>query len=106
MNITHRIFRRRATKYKVLDSTYEQAEIKLDHEGTQGLIFVGTDGFDIRDYERRGGMTRNAGTKHEYTTGDTCGKNIRLSLNSPLTLTWPEWYALVEYIEAVKREVV
>lgn len=99
MKITHKFFKRRAVKYKVLDPDYEQAEIKIDHEGTQGLIYVGTDGFDIREYEKRGGIDRGYSI-----TGDTRGKNVRISLNSPLTLTDSQWIALVDYVNSVRQE--
>lgn len=74
-----------------------QVKIGIDHEGTQAVVFVALDGWDKDKYENREGHKVSWGNG---ITGQTTGKQIRLSMNSPLKMTYEEWR---EFVEAVER---
>lgn len=73
-----------------------QVKLNFDHEGTQGIVFVALDGWDMSKYENREGHKVTYGSG---IAGVTKGKQIRLSMNSPLRMTYMEWRHLVASVE-------
>lgn len=80
------------------EDNYPQVECRKSFNGSATLIIVGFDGFNTK-YEKRNPDRWGRSTK---------GKNVRLSTNQAVALTWVEWaefehainyahYMLVDY---------
>lgn len=73
-----------------------QVKLNVDHNGTQAVVMIAKDGWDWSKYENREGHKVTCGSG---LSGQTRGKQIRLSMNSPLRMTYTEWRQLVDAIE-------
>lgn len=87
MNIVKKVMRKRWGT---------QVKMNIDHDGTQAVVMVALDGWDWSKYENRAGHKVTWGNG---VSGVTAGKNIRLSMNSPMRMTYQEWRALVDAVE-------
>jgi hypothetical protein len=94
LNFARKTIRKRG---KYVTEDYPQVESRLTHGGSQILIVAGADGWNLKPYECRGGDPE-PGWRQGH--GDTKGKNIRVSMNAPLNMTWDEWCEVVKEVEA------
>ncbi len=71
-----------------------QRRIKVEHEGTQGIVMVAKDGWEygntFGEDTRKGDQWHAEGSR---------GNQVRLSLNSPLRMTRDEWEKLRDAID-------
>ena len=71
----------------------DQVRMRINHEGTQGLVYVAPDGWEVKY-----GEDRRDGDK--WHPNGSRGKQVRLSLNSPLRMTIAEWEKLRNAIDS------
>lgn len=69
-----------------------QIKLNLDHGGTQGIMLLALDGWDLSKYENRAG-----GPNH--WNHPTTGLQVRFSINGPLKMTKAEWDQFVARVE-------
>ena len=81
---------KKGKKYARLRATFKQANL---------LVYVGTDGWEYKNETQK--VPEN--TYRMYETGD---KQVRLSMNGPIMLTWPDWCEIKNKIEEVYGHLV
>lgn len=69
-----------------------QTKVNIDFHGTQGVVLLALDGWDLSKYENReGGPNQwNHSTK---------GLQFRFSMNGPIKMTYREWREFVDRID-------
>lgn len=74
---------------------FHQVKVSFSARGYNGVALVALDGWNRSEWEMK-----NPPDQRQWAR-DTSGMNVRLSLNGGLSLTWPEWKQLNDYIERV-----
>jgi len=69
-----------------------QVKVNVDFGGTQGVVLLALDGWDLSKYENREG-----GPNH--WNHSTKGLQFRFSMNGPIKMTYAEWRDFVNRID-------
>lgn len=78
----------------------ERIEIRKSFKECQILIIVGKDGWN---YSTKHEVADVAYEDSHWPKIGTKGKNVRISLNGPLKLSWAEWDEMVQAVAEAKR---
>ena len=75
-----------------------QIKVNVDFGGTQGVVLLALDGWDLSKYENREGRQVTWGSGID---GCTKGLQFRFSMNGPIKMTYSEW---LDFVEAIDQE--
>lgn len=73
-----------------------QTKVNVDFGGTQGVVLLALDGWDLSKYENREGRKVSWGNGID---GCTKGLQFRFSMNGPIKMTYAEWLDFVKAID-------
>lgn len=69
-----------------------QTKVNVDFGGTQGVVLLALDGWDLSKYENRQGGP-------QPWNHPTTGLQFRFSMNGPIKMTYAEWQDFIARID-------